>query len=244
MIGAIARVTARQLLGRRRTALLVLAAAIPAVLAVVLQLAGGDDPGIRDGFIEGVLVGLVVTLLMPLVALILGTTAFGAEIDDGTIVYLLAKPIPRRTIVLVKWSVAAAIAAALAGVATVVAGVIGLAGAADAVSVAIGYAVAVAVGSVVYVAAFVALSLFTSRALIIGLLYVLVWEGALAGSFPGIRFLSVRQYVLAIADALGAPVGVDPLDPAVAMVLSGLVVLVALGLAIRRLGGFEIPQSD
>lgn len=244
MIGAIARVTARQLLGRRRTALLVLAAAIPAVLAVVLQIAGGDDPGIRDGFIEGVLVGLVVTLLMPLVALILGTTAFGAEIDDGTIVYLLAKPIPRRTIVLVKWSVAAAIAAALAGVATVVAGVIGLAGAADAVSVAIGYAVAVAVGSVVYVAAFVALSLFTSRALIIGLLYVLVWEGALAGSFPGIRFLSVRQYVLAIADALGAPVGVDPLDPAVAVALAGLVVLIALGLAIRRLSGFEIPQSD
>jgi ABC-2 type transport system permease protein len=121
---------------------------------------------------------------------------------------------------------------------------IGLAGAADAVSIAIGYAVAVAAGSMVYVAAFVALSLFTSRALIIGLLYVLVWEGALAGSFPGIRFLSVRQYVLAIADALGAPVGVDPLDPAVAMVLSGLVVLVALGLAIRRLGGFEIPQSD
>ena len=244
MIGAIARVTARQLLGRRRTALLVLAAAIPAVLAVVLQIAGGDDPGIRDGFIEGVLVGLVVTLLMPLVALILGTTAFGAEIDDGTIVYLLAKPIPRRTIVLVKWSVAAAIAAALAGVATVVAGVIGLAGAVDAVSVAFGYAVAVAVGSVVYVAAFVALSLFTSRALIIGLLYVLVWEGALAGSFPGIRFLSVRQYVLAIADALGAPVGVDPLDPAVAVALAGLVVLIALGLAIRRLSGFEIPQSD
>jgi ABC-2 type transport system permease protein len=244
MIRAIARVTGRQLLGRRRTALLVLAAAIPAVLAVVLQLAGGDDPAIRDGFIEGVLVGLVVTLLMPLAALILGTTAFGAEIDDGTIVYLLAKPIPRRTIVLVKWCVAAVIAAVLTGVATLVAGMIGLAGAADAVSIAIGYAVAVAAGSMVYVAAFVALSLFTSRALIIGLLYVLVWEGALAGSFPGIRFLSVRQYVLAIADALGAPVGVDPLDPAVAMVLSGLVVLVALGLAIRRLGGFEIPQSD
>jgi ABC-2 type transport system permease protein len=186
----------------------------------------------------------VVTLLMPLAALILGTTAFGAEIDDGTIVYLLTKPIPRRTIVLVKWCVAAVIAAVLTGVATLVAGMIGLAGAADAVSIAIGYAVAVAAGSMVYVAAFVALSLFTSRALIIGLLYVLVWEGALAGSFPGIRFLSVRQYVLAIADALGAPVGVDPLDPAVAMVLSGLVVLVALGLAIRRLGGFEIPQSD
>lgn len=244
MIGAIARVTARQLLGRRRMVLLVLAAAIPTLLAVILQLAGGDDPDVRDGFVDGVLVGLVVTLLMPLAALILGTTAFGAEIDDGTIVYLLAKPIPRRTIVLVKWLVAGTIAAVLAGVATLVAGMVGLAGAADGVSIAIGYGVAVAVGSVVYVAAFVALSLFTSRALVIGLLYVLVWEGALAGSFPGIRFLSVRQYVLAIADALGGPATGDALDPLTAVVLSVAVVAIALVLAIRRLGRFEIPQSD
>lgn len=245
MIGAIARVTARQLLGRRRTALLVLAAAIPVVLAVVFQLAGGSDAEVRATFVDGVLVGLVVTLLMPLTALILGTTAFGAEIDDGTIVYLLAKPIRRRTVVLVKWVVTAAVAAALSAVATFLAGVIGLAGAADALEVAAAYAVAVAVGSVVYVAAFVALGLVTSRALIVGLLYVLVWEGALAGSFPGIRFLSVRQYTLGIADALaGGGTTADALDPAVAVLLSVVVVLVALGVAVRRLETFQIPQSD
>lgn len=245
MIGGIARVTARQLLGRRRTVLLVLAAAIPVLLAVVLRLAGGDDPDVRDGFVDGVLVGLVVTLLMPLAALILGTTVFGAEIDDGTIVYLLAKPIPRRTIVLTKWLVAAVIAAVLSGSATFLAAVVGLGGAADGMEVAAGFGLAVAVGSVVYVAAFVALSLFTSRALVVGLLYVLVWEGALAGSFPGIRFLSIRQYVLGIVDAFGAGAGSrDTLDPATAVVLSLVVGAVALLLAVRRLGTFEIPQSD
>jgi ABC-2 type transport system permease protein len=245
MIGGIARVTARQLLGRRRTALLALAAAIPILLAVVLRLAGGDDPDVHDGFVDGVLIGLVVTLLMPLAALILGTTVFGAEIDDGTVVYLLAKPIPRRTIVLVKWLVAAVVAATLTAIATLIAGAIGLAGATDGLQLAAGYAVAVAVGSVVYVAAFVALSLVTSRALIVGLVYVLVWEGALAGSFPGIRFLSVRQYVLAIADAVGGGGrGGDTLEPAVAAVLSVVVVVVALVVAIRRLETFEIPQSD
>lgn len=244
MIGVIARVTARQLLGRRRTVLLLLAAAIPVILAVVLRLAGGDDPDVREGFIDGVLVGLVVTLLMPLAALILGTTAFGAEIDDGTIVYLLAKPVPRRIIVVVKWLVAAVIAAVVAASATLLAGVVGLAGGSDATDITVGFAVAVAAGSVVYTAAFVMLSLFTSRALVIGLLYVLIWEGALAGSFPGIRFLSVRQYVLGIADAFGAPGGRDVLEPATAVFLSVIVVAVSLALAIRRLGSFEIPQSD
>jgi ABC-2 type transport system permease protein len=181
---------------------------------------------------------------MPLAALILGTTVFGAEIEDGTIVYLLAKPVPRRTIVLVKWLVAAAVAAVLAALATLIATLIGLAGASDGSAVATGYAVAVAAGSAVYVAAFVALSLFTSRALVIGLLYVLVWEGALAGLFPGIHFLSVRQYVLGIADALGAHGDPAALEPVTAVVLAVVVIGVSLALAIRRLGAFEIPQSD
>ena len=39
---------------------------------------------------------------MPLVALILGTAAIGSEIDDGTAVYLMIKPIPRWRIALAK----------------------------------------------------------------------------------------------------------------------------------------------
>jgi ABC-2 type transport system permease protein len=142
--------------------------------------------------------------------------------------------------------VAALVAAALAAIATLLSGAIGLAGAVDGMAVAVGYAVAVAAGSAVYVAAFVALSLLTSRALIVGLLYVLVWEGALAGLFPGIRFLSVRQYVLAIADAFGAAshTGGTTLEPAVAMLLSVVVVAVALWVAIGRLATFEIGQAD
>ena len=42
---------------------------------------------------------------MPLVAVIFGTGALGSELDDGTVVYLLAKPVP-RDILLVKLVVA------------------------------------------------------------------------------------------------------------------------------------------
>ena len=48
---------------------------------------------------SGILDALVVRTVLPLVALVLGTAALGSEIDDGTIVYLLIKPIARRWIV-------------------------------------------------------------------------------------------------------------------------------------------------
>ena len=46
--------------------------------------------------------GLTVTTVLPLVALVYGTAALGAEIEDGTAVYLLAKPIPRSRIIFAK----------------------------------------------------------------------------------------------------------------------------------------------
>ena len=56
-----------------------------------------------------------------------------------------------------------------------------------------------------YACAFVALSAFTGRALIIGLAYTLIWEGILAGLLEGTRFLSIRQATLGIAAGLSEP---------------------------------------
>ena len=54
--------------------------------------------------------------------------------------------------------------------------------------------------------AFMALSAFTSRALLIGLAYTLIWEGVLAGLLEGTTFLSIRQATLGLAAALGGDV--------------------------------------
>lgn len=246
MILEVARVTARQILGRRRSILMALLAAIPVLLALIFRLAGPTSPRALEGFTESVFVAMIVTLLLPLVALVFGTAAFGTEIEDGTVVYLLAKPVRRRTVVLAKWVVAGAAALVLAAAATLLAGLLGLAGRPDGVETTIGYTVGVAVGAMVYAAVFVALSLVTGRALIAGLLYVLVWEGALADLFSGIRFLSIRQYILSIADAagVGGRVGGDTLELATAVVLAVVVTVVGLAIAVRRLAAFEIPQAD
>jgi ABC-2 type transport system permease protein len=51
----------------------------------------------------------------------------------------------------------------------------------------------------VYSALFVALSVVSRRPVLVGLVYVLVWEGVLSSFISGTGVLSVRQYVQRLA---------------------------------------------
>lgn len=239
MNGVIVSITVRQLLSRRRTLLLLLLAGVLMLVAVVFRLAGEAARAIP--FTTGLLGNLGIGTLMPLVALLFGTGAIGSEIDDGTAVFLLAKPISRRTVVISKLVVAAACSVALTGAPMLVAGLIGAGGLGD--GLVLGMVAAAAIGSVLYCAVFVALSLVTSRALVFGLTYVLIWEGLLAGLFAGTRTFSIRQITLAFADAIGGLTKPSPdthLDLTTAMVVTAVVLIGATLLAVRRLGSFEI----
>lgn len=239
MNGVIAGITLRQLLSRRRTLLLLLLGGVLVLVAGVFRLAGDELRALP--FTSGLLSNLGIGTLMPLVALLFGTGALGAEIEDGTAVFLLAKPISRRTVVLTKLAVAAACSAALTCGPMLLAGVIAAGGLGE--GLVVGMAAGAAIGSLLYCAVFVALSLITGRALVFGLAYVLIWEGLLAGLFAGTRTFSIRQQTLAFADAIGSiPQAVfdAPLDLATAIVVGAVVLVGATLLAIRRLGSFEI----
>ena len=87
--------------------------------------------------------------------------------------------------------------------ATIASGVIGLLGVPNEGIVA-GFAIAVLVGVFAYTAVFILLSVATSRALLIGLGYVFIWEGLITELFSGARYLSIRQYCLGIADSIAS----------------------------------------
>ena len=76
----------------------------------------------------------------------------------------------------------------------------------DPTTTVVAFALACLAGGSAYAAAFVALSVFTSRALLVGLAYALIWEGVLSGLLEGTRFLSIRQATLGLAAALGVDV--------------------------------------
>ncbi len=239
MSWVIARITLRQLLSRRRTILLFLLGGVLILVAGIFRLAGEEARALP--FTSGLLANLGIGTLMPLVALLFGTGAIGGEIEDGTAVYLLAKPVSRVTIVLTKLAVAAGCSVVLTCVPMLVAGLISAGGLGD--GLVLGMVAGAAIGSVLYCAVFVALSLVSGRAFVFGLAYVLIWEGLLAGLFAGTRTFSIRQQSLAFADAIGAiPKAIldAPLDLTTAIVVGAAVLIGATLLAIRRLGTFEI----
>lgn len=244
MIGIILTLTLRELLGRARTILMGALALLPVGLAVVYQF-GSSTTEPQEWVARVLLEGLVVTTLLPIVALVYGTAALGAEIEDGTAIYLLAKPIPRSAIILGKLLAAWMLTATTVLLSGMVAGAIAFGGLGGD-GVLLGFAVGIVVGSLVYTALFVMLSVVTSRALIAGLVYVFVWEGLINGLFAGTRLLSVRHYTLAVADIfVDLPSGIfdAKLSTVAAVVLVAAVTIGATWYGIRRLERFEIGET-
>lgn len=239
--GAIVGSTARSILGRRRTLLVLLFLAVPILLALLARSLPGAE-GQQEAVIR-ILDSLVVRVVLPLVALLIGTAVIGAEVDDGTIVFLLVNPVARWEIIAAKLFVAEVVTLVLVVPVTALTGAILVAGEPSvSSSIAGGFAAGVAIGAAVYVAIFLAMSVLTSRALVLGLGYVLIWEGFLASLFAGTRNLSVREYTLSIAQQVA---GVDlaagqAIAFELAVAMSIVVSVTAVAIAIRRLAGFSI----
>ena len=229
----VAGITARATLGRRRAALFAVPAAILIALTLVLRAsrpAGTPWP-------DTVLGDFGFSILLPLTALIIGTGVLGAEIDDGSVVHLLATPVRRADVIFTKFAVAAGLTALFTAVPELVAGLI----APSSGRLALALFAGALVGSAAYSAVFVLASVLTTRAIAFGLLYVLIWEGLLSNLVGGARILSIAHYCLGIANAIHPDANLDAgLTLATSLILGVIVTVGALVLATRRLSAFAI----
>ncbi|RNF92934.1 ABC transporter permease subunit [Streptomyces botrytidirepellens] len=191
----VARLTYRALLGRRRAMILFLLPALLVVISLAVRLLTGVD----DATANSLLGGFAIATMVPLIGVIAGTGAIGPEIDDGSVIYLLAKPVKRPTIIVTKLVVAIGVTVVFSAVPTLLAGFI-LNG--NAHNLAVGYAVAAAVASVAYSAIFLLLGTITRHAVVFGLVYALVWETFFGSLVAGAKTLSVQQWSLAIAQKI------------------------------------------
>jgi ABC-2 type transport system permease protein len=228
----IARITARALFGRRRFLLLL---PLPALLVGLAMLSNylGAEP---KNWSQPVIQALGLAVVLPVIALVVGTGVLGSEIDDGTLAHILAKPLSRREIIFSKLVVAVAITFVTTAVPLYITGV--LAGSAK---FGVGLAVGAAVGSAAYCSIFVALSLLTRRPVLLGLAYVLIWENLLTNLLSGTRVLSVQQYVMTVADRV-APTELLPSNVGLPVALGMAFVLIvgATLLAVDRLRSFSV----
>jgi ABC-2 type transport system permease protein len=234
--GVVMRITLRATLGRKRALLLALPAIILIGISALLTATAASSPV----WPPEILGQFGFTVLLPLTALIIGTSVLGAEIEDGSIVHLLATPVRRASVIISKYLVATALTIAFAAVPEYLA-------AAIATSLgnrlSVGLLVGAVAASFLYNALFIFFSaaLTPGRALAFGLIYVVLWEGLLSNLVPGVALLSLGHYGLAIANAIAHNSALHPyLTTGTGIGMGVVLTVLLLALGINRLSAFTI----
>ena len=233
----IVRLGVQSIFGRWRGVLLIILPLILIGLAILVRALVGQD----DDAAENTLYGLGLVVIVPLVALLATSGLFAPEIDDGSIAYLLAKPISRYSIVMSKLVVAITCVLIFGAVPMLIAGLVLLT---DAPEVGVGFAVASLVGGAAYCALFAFLSVLTRHAVVIGLIYLLIWEGLLGGLLDGVRWLSVTRWSGEIVDQIADLTLVDDLPLAYAVIAVVVVIGGGTWLTGRRLRAFNLTGDE
>lgn len=245
-MGSIFRLSLRQMAKRRRLLIILLLAILPVVVAAIVSAFVGRDESHSASSINtmwaNLLDAMLIAAILPLVTIALATAAFGEELEDRTLGYLVLKPISRWRIVLPKLLACIVVAGPLLIVSGVAATLLGLDG-----SVRAGVAVGVAIlaGVAAYSAIFMWAGLISGRALAFGLIYVLLWEGLLSTFLDGVRYFSVRAYSLAIMHGIDenhfAALSSRAIEFPAGIVGAVAVTIVFFFLAVRRLRRMDVP---
>ena len=246
------RLSIRQMTGPWRLILIISLAALPVALTLLLSFTlDNDEPSNRE-FINTMLDAMLVAGILPIVVLMLSTVAFGNELEDRTLSFLVLKPLPRWLIVLPKLLASVVVGGPMLVVSGMAATLIGASGLGVSILVLDGnvqaaFAVGIALlaGVVTYAAIFTWAGLLSSRAMAFALVYVFLWEGLISSFLGGVRYLSVRGYTLGIMHGLDDK-SFESLDGRViefpaAIVGAALATGVFFLLTVRHLRRMDVP---
>ena len=235
--------TLRQLAGRRRLAIVVVLAAVPVGLSVLLNAFLAEEEDFTEEFVDNLVNFMLIGTVLPIVVMTMATAAFGNELEDRTLNMLVLKPISRAAIVVPKLlgSIVVAAPVLVGAIAAVVLIALG-----DGGLRAVGAASAAVFGGVVtYTAIFTWAGLITKNALPFALVYVFLWEDFLTAILPGLRYFSVRTYTTGIMhgldDATFAALGDNTLTLPTALAGAGIVSVAFSLLTVRRLKRMDVP---
>ena len=232
------RLTVQQLTGKWRIVIMAILASLP--VAFTALIVNAPRPPFVDEFEVIVISTLLAGSIAPLIIVAIASVAFGNEVDDRTLANLTLSPLPRWQIVLPKMVGALAVAGPFILGSAFTTGF--LAYNRDGLAVA-SLMIGTGAGLMMYTSFFVWLGLVTKQAIGVGLLYIVLWEGFFAGFVEGIRYLSIRQYAIALMN------GIDPrrfatevhVAPMAAWIVAGGICSVFFVLTTRRLRRMDVP---
>ncbi|RNI21586.1 ABC transporter permease [Flexivirga caeni] len=237
--GPILRLGLRSLFGRARVWLMVALPVIMLLLSAVVKgtSSGGDDASSAEAFLRVFGVGIVV----PVVALVATTTLINSEFDDGSIIYLLTKPISRLSIIASKAIVVFGAGVVFAALPMLLAGLVMAGGSHD---VAVAALLGGAVSTLAYVGIFTALATTMKRSIIGCLLFWLLWESTISSLLSPVKWLSARAWGNAVIQHVAAAGDGKPAVPLTYAVVGALVAFaVGIALAGQRLASMTISEE-
>ncbi len=199
---ALLAATLRQLLGGRRIIPLALMGLLPAVVVVALLAQERTVAGAREVFHDAP-VTILFFIVLPVASLVFGAGALGDERRDGTLSFILLRPLPRSLLA----------AAKLLGAWLATLAVVGVGAACMSVVLGLRFSdwgtlgpllLAVALSSLSYVSVFLVLGYLTQRAVLIGLVYAFIWESGMTTAVTSLATVSLMRI------GLGAYAGLVP----------------------------------
>jgi ABC-2 type transport system permease protein len=207
-LAALFGLTLRQDLRGRRLFVLSVLFLLPSVLAALLRLAPQPP---KPGDVEFALVFVLIPhALVTLTALLYAAGIVQDEVEEQTLTYLLLRPLPRWALYVTRLAVTWLVTCALTGVFTTLVFVVIWWGLPEWSEVPARAAKAVALlmlAQVAYCALFGVLGLWTRRALLAGLAYIVAFEGLLANFDLVVRRLTVNYYFRVLAVRWLSPPG-------------------------------------
>lgn len=241
---AIFRVTIRQLLTRKRVAGFLLIALLPALLQTLIPESSFEAP--EQAMLE-LAIDTLLSLIIPITAIVLASSALGDERSDKTLSFLTLRPISRFTIAAAKIAATAVAAASFAA-----AGAIALSVAYNVDggpgNPVVGLVAAGVLSATLYAAIVTPLGYVTKRATIAALSYLVLIDNLIIGAIPSLASSSPWRVGLAggsdlLSDSFTGTSALDAigsLEPsigvAVVQVVGTIAVMTAvLGLLLGRL---------
>ena len=177
------------------------------------------------------------SLYAPVATLVFASAALSDPVDDGTLVYLWLRPVPRWRIglaaLLATWTVTfpmvlgpLVLAAALSG---------------GGPALVRGTLLSAGIAVIAYGALFVLLGLWVRRALLWGLAYILLWEGFVAIAGENAQRLAIRSYTRSLLrDATGVDLFLADIGHVASIVVPLVVAVIAFALTAWRLRRTEV----
>ncbi len=232
-------ISIRQLTGRSRLLIMAAVASVPILLSVVAVL---NQDELNTAELDDSLLALMLgAAVLPIITLTVATAALGNDLEDRTLSNLTLTPASRWQLIMPK--LASAITVAMPPIlgSAVISTVLAYEGDTQ---VVVSVTTGVVLATLAYSSVFLWLGLTTSRSLGYGLMYIFLWEFLFTGFVSGIRFLSIRAYMLGVIHGVDEDRFAD--DTQIISLPVSIIVLLAVTvvftvLTVRRLRTMDVP---